>query len=112
MGDDRAEYGSPQEFVEDFLRRARPALVDLFDRRGGELESLHAEWSGPPGEPLVRVRAVVVFRGTRFSHRRRIWPPNHPAGTQAAIYATVLEERLLTRPRPPHGTGGGAPTEL
>jgi hypothetical protein len=52
---------------------------------------------------VVAATAVVRFRGRRCVFRRGIWPPSHPAATQAAIYATVLEERLLTRVHPRSG---------
>lgn len=87
-----------------FLRSARQAVRDLCERRGGEFESLTGEpVSDAADDVVVAATAVVLFRGRRCVFRRGIWPPSHPATTQAAIYATVLEERLLTRVRPPLG---------
>ncbi|MDI3390198.1 hypothetical protein QIS99_28995 [Streptomyces sp. B-S-A8] len=113
MTDAREPHGPPQEYVEEFLRRAEPALDDLFARRGGQLENLAAVRAvGEDGLLTIHAITVVTFRGGRFSYRRRIWPPSHPPATQAGIYATMLEERLLTRAHPADGTGGETPIEL
>ncbi|MBQ0985982.1 hypothetical protein KBZ10_15935 [Streptomyces sp. F63] len=94
----------PQKYAEAFLRAARPALEDFPVCRGARLDSLDAEYlrDGETEKADVRAvsaMAVVIFRGRRSSFRRGIWPPARPASTSAGIYATVLEERLLTRPR-------------
>lgn len=104
MTDDPAGWGGPQEYTDVFLRSARRAVQDLCERRGGELESLTCEAAhDAAGGTVVAATAVVLFRGRRCVFRRGIWPPSHPAVTRAAVYATVLEERLMTRVRPPHG---------
>ncbi|MFJ8025156.1 hypothetical protein [Streptomyces sp. NPDC096311] len=100
MTDHHADWGGPQEYTDMFLRSARQAVLDLCDRRGGEFESLTGEAVSDAADNVVVATAVVLFRGRRCVFRRGIWPPNHPATTQAAIYATVLEERLLTRVQP------------
>lgn len=113
MTDAPEPHGPPQEYVEEFLRRAEPALDDLFARRGGQLENLAAVRAvGEGGLLTIHAIAVVSFRGCRFSYRRRIWPPSHPPATQAGIYATMLEERLLTRAHPADAAGGETPIEL
>ncbi|POX55765.1 hypothetical protein C3489_09285 [Streptomyces sp. Ru71] len=104
MTDDPAGWGGPQEYTDAFLRSARQAVQDLCARRGGELESLTCEVvPGAPGDVVVAATTVVLFRGRRCVFRRGIWPPSHPATTRAAIYASVLEERLMTRVGPPLG---------
>ncbi|ELS57349.1 hypothetical protein STVIR_1790 [Streptomyces viridochromogenes Tue57] len=76
-------------------------MRDLCERRGGELTSLTCEVvPDATGEMVVSATTVVLFRGRRCVFRRGIWPPSHPATTRAAIYASVLEERLLTRVHP------------
>ncbi|WP_030542943.1 hypothetical protein [Streptomyces albus] len=115
-GGEQARHGSPQRYAEAFLRAARPALETFLVCRGARLESLDIEYLTEDGDEENAVRAVcavaaVTFRGRRFSYRRGIWPPAHPAPTTAAIYATVLEERLLTRPRPPRVSGTDAAIE-
>ncbi|MCC9742118.1 hypothetical protein [Streptomyces sp. MNU89] len=115
-GGERVRHGSPQRYAEAFLRAARPALEDFPVCRGARLESLDVEYLTDDRDAEGAVRAVcavaaVTFRGHRFSYRRGIWPPFHPASTTAAIYATVLEERLLTRPRPPCVSGTDAANE-
>jgi hypothetical protein len=99
--DDHAAWGGLKEYTDVFLRSAHRAVRDLCERRGGALESLTYE-SVPDvtGDVVVAATAVVLFRGRRCVFRRGIWPPSHPAATHAAIYATVLEERLLTRVHP------------
>ncbi|ELS55173.1 hypothetical protein [Streptomyces viridochromogenes] len=98
MTDDPAGWGGPQEYTDVFLRSARRAVQDLCERRGGELESLTCEVvPGAAGDVVVAATTVVLFRGRRCVFRRGIWPPSHPATTRAAIYASVLEERLMTR---------------
>lgn len=118
-----------------FLRSARRAVQDLCERRGGELESLTCEVSevccevlpgatggdvpdatsavvrGATGGVVVAATAVVLFRGRRCVFRRGIWPPGHPATTRAAIYASVLEERLMTGVLPRPG-GEATPIDL
>ena len=104
MTDDQAAWGGAREYTDAFLRSALPAVQDLCERRGGELESLtHEAVSDATGDVVVAATAVVVFHGHRCVFRRGIWPPGHPATTRAAIYATVLEERLLTRVHPGPG---------
>lgn len=104
MADDHAAWGGPREYTEEFLRTARRAVHDLCDRRGGELESLTDEAvPNPTGHVVVAATAVVLFRGRRCVFRRGIWPPSHPAAIQASLYATILEERLLTRVHPVPG---------
>jgi hypothetical protein len=111
--DPREPHDTPQEYVEEFLRQAGAALDDLFARRGGQLETLEAVRSVEDDALLtIHAFAAVSFQGSRFSYRRRIWPPNHPPTTQAGIYATMLEERLLTRAHPGHEAGGETPIEL
>lgn len=103
MADDLAGWGGSQGYTDVFLRSARRAVRDLCERRGGELESLACEVvPDATGVVVVAATTVVLFRGRRCVFRRGIWPPSHPATTRAAIYASVLEERLLTRalPRP------------
>ncbi|MFI1092357.1 hypothetical protein [Streptomyces sp. NPDC020917] len=103
MTDAHAAWGGPQEYTEAFLRSARRAVQDLCERRGAEFASLsHDVVPATGGNVVVAATAVVVFRGRRCAFRRGIWPPSHPATTSAALYATVLEEQLLTRvhPRP------------
>ncbi|MFG2027498.1 hypothetical protein [Streptomyces sp. NPDC048825] len=101
MTDDHATWGGPQAYTDAFLRSARRAVQDLCERRGGEFESLtHDAVPDAAGNVVVAATAVVVFRGHRCVFRRGIWPPSHPPGTRAAIYASVLEERLLTRVHP------------
>lgn len=111
MTDDHADRGGPREYTDVFLRFALRAVRDLCERRGAVLESLSCE--AVPGDPGGAVAATTVlrFRGRRCVFRRGIWPPGHPAATRAAIYATVLEERLLTRVRPADG-GDGSPVDL
>ncbi len=58
---------------------------------------------GATDDVVVAATTVVLFRGHRCVFRRGIWPPSHPAVTRAAIYAPVLEERLMTRVLPQHG---------
>ncbi|MFK4103755.1 hypothetical protein ACI2L1_27470 [Streptomyces sp. NPDC019531] len=104
MTDDGADWGGPQEYTDVFLRSARRAIRDLSVRRGAELESLTCEAiADAMGDTVVAVTTVVVFRGRRCIFRRGIWPPSHPAATRAAIYASVLEERLMTRVVPQLG---------
>ncbi|MBQ0985975.1 hypothetical protein KBZ10_15900 [Streptomyces sp. F63] len=110
-GGEQAWHGSPQRYAEAFLRAAAPALESFPVCRGARLESLDIEYLTEDGDEEGVIRAVcavaaVTFRGRRFSYRRGIWPPAHPAPTSAVIYATVLEERLLTGPRPPLAPGG------
>ncbi|KOU56427.1 hypothetical protein ADK57_42305 [Streptomyces sp. MMG1533] len=107
MTDSHTTWGGPQEYTDAFLRSARRAVRDLCERRGAEFESLtHDAAPDAAGDMIVAATAVVRFRGHRCAFRRGIWPPSHPATTRAAIYATVLEERLLTRvhPLPDDGT--------
>ncbi|GAB2986911.1 hypothetical protein GCM10023080_060460 [Streptomyces pseudoechinosporeus] len=104
MTDGHATWGGPQEYTDVFLRSALPAVQDLCERRGGKLESLtHEAVPGATGDVVVAATAVVLFRGRRCVFRRGIWPPSHPPATRAAIYATVLEERLLTGVHPSTG---------
>ncbi|WP_155055689.1 hypothetical protein [Streptomyces blattellae] len=104
MTDAPAGWGGPQEYTDAFLRPARRAVQDLCERRGGELESLTCEVvRGAAGEVVVAATTVMLFRGRRCVFRRGIWPPSHPAATRAAIYASVLEERLMTRVVPQLG---------
>ncbi|MEU6662528.1 hypothetical protein [Streptomyces sp. NPDC046821] len=106
----------PREYADEFLGYASRAVRDLCERRGCELESLTWEVTtgatggtvGATGGTVVAATAVVLFRGHRCVYRRRVWPPNHPAPTRAGIYATLLEECLLTRVRP--APGGHVPT--
>lgn len=90
--------------MDEFLRSARRAVRDLCERRGCAFESLTLE-VGPDdtGNAVVAATAVVRFRGRRCVFRRGIWPPSHPAATRATIFASVLEERLLTRVHPVFG---------
>ena len=104
MTDDPADWGGPQEYTDVFLRSALRGVQDLCERRGGELESLTCEVvSGATGDEVVAATTVMLFRGRRCVFRRGIWPPSHPAATRAAIYASVLEERLMTRVVPQLG---------
>ncbi|MFR0358439.1 hypothetical protein [Streptomyces sediminimaris] len=113
MTDDPAGRGGPRHYTDVFLRAARRAVRDLCERRGGELESLTCEFvSGATDDDVVvAATTVLVFRGRRCVFRRGIWPPGHPAATRAAIYASVLEERLLTRVLPRPG-GDSSPVDL
>ncbi|WP_328493378.1 hypothetical protein OHS59_11925 [Streptomyces sp. NBC_00414] len=80
---------------------ARRGVQDQCERRGGEFESLsHDVVPDTAGDPVVAATAVELFRGRHGVFRRGIRPPSHPAATRAAIHATVLEERLLTRVHP------------
>jgi hypothetical protein len=103
--DDPAEWGGRQEFTDVFLRSALRAVQDLCERRGGELETLTCEVvPGTTGDvAVVAATTVVLYRGRRCVFRRGIWPPSHPATTRAAIYASALEERLMTRVLPGMG---------
>jgi hypothetical protein len=112
VNDDPAGWGGPREYTDAFLWSARRAVQDLCERRGGRFESLtHDAAPDAAGNLIVAATAVVLFRSRRCVFRRGIWPPGHPAATRAAVYATVLEERLLTRVRPLPG-GGTAPLDL
>ncbi|WP_241267040.1 hypothetical protein [Streptomyces scabichelini] len=76
---DHATCGGPQEYMDVFLRSALPAIQDLCERRGGELESLtHEAVPDATGDMVVAATAVVLFRGRRCVFRRGIWPPSHP----------------------------------
>ena len=101
MTDDPATWGGRQEYTDAFLRSALRAVQDLCERRGSELESLTCD-PGPDAtsDLVVAATTVLLFRGHRCVFRRGIWPPSHPAATRAAIYASVLEERMLTRVNP------------
>jgi hypothetical protein len=68
----------------------------------------HEDLADATGDLVVTATAVVFFRSHRCVFRRGIWPPGHPAATRAAVYATVLEERLLARVSP--RADGTAPT--
>ncbi|MEW2396394.1 hypothetical protein [Streptomyces sp. NPDC046862] len=112
MTDPSADWGGQQEYTDVFLRSARRAVQDLCERRGSELESLTCEVvSGATGDMVVVATTVVLFRGRRCVFRRGIWPPSHPAATRAAIYASVLEERLMTRVVPRLGADA-SPVDL
>ncbi|WP_432176011.1 hypothetical protein [Streptomyces sp. Tue6028] len=112
MTDDHVEPGGPQEYTDVFRRSARRAVQDLCERRGAELESLTCDVApGAAGDVVVAATTVLHFRGRRCVFRRGIWPPSHPAATRAAIYASVLEECLLTRVRPRFG-GDASPVDL
>ncbi|MER5917889.1 hypothetical protein ABT124_48350 [Streptomyces sp. NPDC001982] len=101
MTDDSAGWGGPQEYKDVFLRSARRAIQDLCERRGSDLESLTCEVvPDATGDVVVAATTVVLFRGRRCVFRQGIWPPSHPAATRAALYASVLEERLMTRVLP------------
>ncbi|GGN64359.1 hypothetical protein GCM10011579_033660 [Streptomyces albiflavescens] len=98
MTDDHAAWGGLEEYADVFLQPALRAVQDLCERRGGKLESLTCDAvPGATGDVVVAATAVVLFRGRRCVFRRGIWPPSHPAATRAAIFASVLEERLLTQ---------------
>jgi hypothetical protein len=104
LTDHPAEWGGPQEYTDVFLRSALRAVQDLCERRGSELESLTCEAvPGAAGDAVVAATTVVIYHGRRYIFRRGIWPPSHPAATRAAIYASVLEERLMTRVVPQVG---------
>jgi hypothetical protein len=118
--EDSGDRGGLQEYTDLFLESAHRAVLDLCARRGAELESLGcdvATGDGGDGDSdgdgdgrvVVAATTVVRFRGRRCVFRRGIWPPDHPAVTRAAVYASVLEERLLTQVLP--GTGAGAGTK-
>ncbi|MDN0198769.1 hypothetical protein [Streptomyces sp. S.PNR 29] len=94
----RTRENGPQDYTDAFLRAARPAVQDLCEeRRGAAFDSLTPEdLADATGGLVVGATAVVFFRGHGCVFRRGIWPPVHPAATRAALYATVLEERLLT----------------
>ncbi|GAA5012528.1 hypothetical protein [Streptomyces siamensis] len=97
----RVGPGGPREYADAFLRSARRVVQDLCERRGAELDSLTCEVvPGATSDVVVAATTVVRFRGRRCVFRRGIWPSSHPAATRAAIYASVLEECLLTRLRP------------
>jgi hypothetical protein len=102
--DHPATWGGPQEYTDVFLRSALRAIQDLCERRGSELESLTCEAApDATGDVVAAATTVVLFRGRRCVFRRGIWPPSHPAATRAAIYTSVLEERLLTQVQPQLG---------
>jgi hypothetical protein len=105
MTDDAATgWGGPQEYTDTFLRSTRRAVEDLCERRAAELESLTCDVvPAATGDVVIAATAVVFFRGRRCVFRRGIWPPDHPATTRAAVYASVLEERLMTGVRPEPG---------
>lgn len=71
-----------ESYVAEFVRAARPAVADGLAAWGGELDDLRAD------EDAVHVTATVRFRGHRFAFRRRVWPPDHPVGLKASLYAT------------------------
>jgi hypothetical protein len=85
------------QYVREFTRLAEIELADLLTRYGGRLERF-----GVDGDDTVHAEAVVSFRGHRFRYRRLIWPPDHPLPLKVSLYVTFLQERLLTRPAPPH----------
>ncbi|MEK8169018.1 hypothetical protein NKH77_01830 [Streptomyces sp. M19] len=72
-------------YAAEFVRHARPALLDLFERRGGRLESFRVEAVDPGAgaDSALCAVAVAVFRDRRFSFRRgsglRATRP-HPVG--------------------------------
>lgn len=104
MTDDPASWGGPEEYTDVFLRSALRAVQDLCERRGGELESVACEVvPDTTGDVVIAATTVMLFRGRRCVFHRGIWPPSHPATTRAAIYASVLEERLMTRVVPQLG---------
>jgi hypothetical protein len=84
--DDRAGY------VAAFLAAAYPAIVGDLADWAATLEALEIEHA--PGR--VYATATVGFRGRRYRYRRGVWPPGHPPGLKAGLYATMLTERLLT----------------
>lgn len=96
--DDVSGRDGPQEYTDAFLQPARRAVEDLCERRGAELVSLTCD-AVPAAvrDVVVAATTVVLFRGHRCAFRRGIWPPDHPAATRAALYASVLEERLMAR---------------
>ncbi|WP_037764531.1 hypothetical protein [Streptomyces sp. 142MFCol3.1] len=112
MTEDLVDPDGPREYTDVFLRSARRAVQDLCERRGAGLESLTCEVvPGAAGDVVVAATSVVHFRGRRCVFRRGVWPPSHPAATRAAIYASALEEGLLTRVHP--GLGDDAtPVDL
>jgi hypothetical protein len=96
-------------YVEEFLRLARASIRDGLGAWGGELERLHVDSTGLGGSRITHVTAFVRFRGRRFAFRRRVWPPNHPVKLTVTLYATSLEERLLTGR---YRAGSGDPVPL
>lgn len=98
----RVVMGSDDERA-DFLREFTAAvgndLADLAARRG-----LVAQQPVLSGDDVVYAETTVTFQGRRFSYRQRVWPSEHHARFQAGLYATFLEERLLTRPAPADGS--------
>jgi hypothetical protein len=96
VADAPARWGGRQEYTDVLLLSALRAVQDLCERRGGGLESLTCEAiPHTAGDVVVAATPVLLFRGRRCVFRRGIWPPTHPA-----VYASVLEERLMTRVRP------------
>ncbi|MFF3468392.1 hypothetical protein [Streptomyces sp. NPDC002619] len=79
---------------------ARRAVQDLCERRASDLESLTCEVVPDATGDVVAATTVVLFRGRRCVFRQGIWPPSRPAATRVALYASVLEERLMTRVLP------------
>jgi hypothetical protein len=101
MTDGSTDWGGPREYRDAFLRSARRAVLDVCERRAAGLTSLTCDVvRAATGETAVAATTVVLFRGRRCVFRRGIWPPSHPAVTAAGIYASVLEERLMTRVHP------------
>lgn len=96
MADQPAEANSlpvRQAFLAQFLNKARGELDFLVQRRGG-----HIDRFGVDEGSAVHAQTIITFHGRRYRYRRQVWPSPHPAGLQADLYATYLEERLLTAP--------------
>ena len=85
-------------YVDVFVRAARHAVVGDLADWAGTLETLEVEYEPASGARAAYATATVRFRDHRYSYRRRIWPADHPAPLKAGLYATMLTERLLTRP--------------
>ena len=85
-------------YLAEVVAAVRAAVAEGVGAWGGELEDVRAD--------ETHLTATVRFRGGRFSFRRQVWPPDHPARLKASLLATSLEERLLTGRHPPPDPSG------
>jgi hypothetical protein len=91
-------------YLRQFADAAARELADLAARRAVQIARPRLS-----GDGAVHAETMVTFRGRRFSYRRKVWPSEHCAAFQAGLYATFLEEKLLTTPLPADGTGDVIP---
>ncbi|HEY0636398.1 MAG TPA: hypothetical protein VGD67_02020 [Pseudonocardiaceae bacterium] len=100
MTDDPPPPGPSAVYLAELLAAARAAITEGLAAWGGGLEHMQVD--------DTHLTATVHFRGTRYSFRRRVWPPDHPPGLKASLLATSIEERLLTGRHPPPDPSGAA----